>query len=77
MRFLPLYSFGMYTGPPNENPNWLYRNAGNGVPFVLKKLRASMAEFRRNSNALPWTSLVPDLETTFTTAPELRPSSAL
>ena len=36
-----------------------------------------MAELRRNSNTLPCNWLVPDLVITSTTAPELRPMSAL
>jgi len=31
---------------------------------------------RKNSNAEPWKSLVPDLVTTLTTAPPARPNSA-
>ncbi len=50
---------------------------GKVVPLGLKKLRASMAELRSNSKTLPWMSLAPDLLTTSTTAPELRPCSAL
>ena len=50
---------------------------GNAVPLGLKKLRASMAELRRNSNTLPCNWFVPDLVITSTTAPELRPMSAL
>src|SRR6266704_929084 len=57
--FLPLNSLGIETGPPRVKPYWLRRN-GFFVP-VCCHWRASIAEFRRNSYAVPWYSLPPDL----------------
>ena len=47
---LPLYSFGMKTGPLKKNPNWL-RLFGADLPVISKKLRASSLSLRRNSNS--------------------------
>ena len=43
----------------------------------VKGWRASKALSRKNSSALPWRLLVPDLVTTFTTPPRTPPYSAL
>src|SRR5271157_1718006 len=44
---------------------------------LLKKPLASRSWLRRNSNALPWSWLVPDLETKVMVPPEAWPDSAL
>src|SRR4051794_31520586 len=43
MRFLPLNTFGTYTGPPAESPYWLYTVCARGRPlrFVKKFCAAS------------------------------------
>jgi len=35
--FLPLYTFGMRTGPLKEPPQRLNRKSGRGVPALLRK----------------------------------------
>src|SRR5437868_5801258 len=61
-------------GPPILAPNWFRLKGGTER---AKKLRESNTLLRRNSYALPWKELVPDLMTAFTVAPRLRPYSAL
>ena len=64
-------------GPPTVVPNWFCPNSGRGVPErFAKNSEASMLSLRRNSNAVPWTSLVPDLVTMLTFAPAAVPNSA-
>ena len=60
-------------GPPAATPYWFCLCSGT---VAEKKLRAFSFSFRRNSQALPWISLVPDFETTFTCEPAFRPYSA-
>src|SRR5262245_14141009 len=64
-------------GPPRFAPNWLRLKGDCGSGSVLKKLRASSDWLRMKPNSSPWRSLGPDLVAMFTTAPELRPYSAL
>ncbi len=70
-------SFSLMIGPPSCPPNWLRLNGGGSLAVKVKKLRASSASFRKNSNNSPWNSLPPDLVAMLTTAPELWPFSAL
>ena len=58
-------------------PNWLRLKGGGLLEVKVKKLRASSALLRKNSNSSPWNSLVPERVATLTTAPELWPYSAL
>src|SRR5689334_14470318 len=56
--------------PPTEPPNWFHLVGGTTVfSAELKGLRAKSWNpgelLRRNSNAEPWKSLVPDLVETF------------
>src|SRR6185503_8034862 len=61
------------TGPPRCHPKSLNRKLG----FTgEKKLRASKASLRMNSNAPPCNWLPPLLVITFTDAPDWRPYSA-
>src|SRR5271169_6061754 len=62
-------------GPPNVPPNWFWWKSGFGATVNVNGL-ALRSVLRKNSYTLPWNSLVPDLVTTLTTAPELRPYSA-
>src|SRR5215813_2165236 len=65
-------------GPPIVPPNWLFFLGEIFTPFwLLKKLFELSAEFCRNSNRLPWNSLVPDLVTTFMTVFPPKPTSAV
>src|SRR5512134_1233569 len=64
-------------GPPRLAPNWWRLNGDWGWGSRLKKFRASRSWWRKNSNTSPWRSLVPDRVAMLTTAPELRPYSAL
>ncbi len=70
-------SFSLIIGPPSCPPNWLRLNGGGSVEVKVKKLRASSASFRKNSNSSPWNSLLPDRVAILTTAPALWPCSAL
>jgi hypothetical protein len=55
-------------------PNWFWFSTPRGWPVALKKkLLAFSAVFRRNSNAEPWNSLVPERVTSEMFAPPLRP----
>src|SRR5690242_17289961 len=67
-------------GPPKVAPNWFWTKFGmrRGLMSVFrwKKLRASMAELRRYSYALPWNSFEPLRVCTLTMPPEDRPNSA-
>src|ERR1700687_2000945 len=63
-------------GPPNDPPNWLLRNAFCGAGLALKKLRASSALLRKDSNNDPCKPFVPDFVTMLTIDPEFRPYSA-
>ena len=58
-------------------PNWSCSSTGLGCVVGAKKFRASSASSRWNSHPLPCQALLPDLVTTFTTDPALRPYSAL
>ena len=52
-------------------------NGGLSLPArLLKKSLVSSALLRRNSNTVPWYSLVPERVETLTTPPEKRPHSA-
>src|SRR4026208_2236885 len=57
-------------GPPIVAPNWLICDLGR---FAPRAVRIGVFEFsdssRKNSNALPCQSFVPDLVTTLITAP--------
>src|SRR5207247_181969 len=61
-------------GPPSVAPNWLNLSGGGSV--VAKKFFDWNRSLRRNSQPDPCHSFVPDLVTTLTTDPELRPNSA-
>ena len=61
---------------PSEPPNWFWRKGG-GEGVWAKKLRASSALLRRNSNIDPCSEFVPDCVTTLTCAPGRFPYSAL
>ncbi len=61
------------SGPPAAAPYWFWINWGF---WVWKKLRALRLSLRWNSQAAPWSSLVPCLLTMVTLAPGLRPLSA-
>src|ERR1019366_9130169 len=61
------------SGPPKVPPNWFWLNCGL---TVLKYPCALSTLLRKYSYTLPCHRLVPDLVTTLTTAPELRPYSA-
>src|SRR5579885_37746 len=51
---------------------------GSGTPQkIMRVVAASNRSLRRNSQALPWNWLVPDLRVAFSTAPADRPNSAL
>ena len=76
----------MKIGPPAVPPNWFRFRTPRADPGIdcpvtgstrsrSKKLRASSFSLRRNSKTEPCKLLVPDLVTTFTTAPENRPYS--
>src|SRR5262245_61292602 len=65
------------SGPPRLPPARLRLKGGGLLEVNSKKLRASSASFRRNSNSSPWNSLVPERVAMLTTAPELCPYSAL
>jgi hypothetical protein len=58
-------------------PNWLICDFGR---LALRAVRIGVLELsassRKNSNALPCHSFVPDLVTTLITAPPARPNSA-
>ena len=41
-------------GPPRFPPNWLRLKGGGSLEVKVKKLRASSASLRRNSNSSPW-----------------------
>src|SRR5882672_10765753 len=60
-------------GPPSVPPNWFNRIGGLSV---AKKLRASSASLRSDSNALPRNRLVPDRVDIVTTPPVEWPYSA-
>jgi hypothetical protein len=62
-------------GPPTVPPNWFRWKSG--FSSTSKKLRASMASLRWNSNALPDNWFEPDFVSTFTWPPEFLPNSAL
>src|SRR5262249_36671891 len=62
-------------GPPAVPPNWFWINCG--FSEGAKKFRALSFWFRRNSQALPCSRLVPDRVITLKIAPALRPYSAL
>src|SRR6266487_7203620 len=71
-------------GPPRAPPNWFglkgfftFLAPEVGLIYWLKKLRASSFSLRRNSNASPWNSFVPERVAMFTIEPALRPYSAL
>src|SRR3954469_25659559 len=64
-------------GPPRFAPNWLRLKGGGSLEVKVKKLRASSALLRRNSNASPWNWLAPERVARLSTAPELCPYSAL
>src|SRR5262245_25475681 len=70
-------------GPPKTPPNWFLRKGGRSAlpsPSLSSKSKIvleSSALFRRNSNKLPCSSLVPLRVTAETTAPVARPYSAL
>src|ERR1700691_5424788 len=64
-------------GPPTEKPSWLLRSSVDGEPGGVNQSLAASDSFRVKKYAEPWKLLVPDLITTFSTPPELRPSSAL
>ena len=66
----------MIIGPPNVAPYWFWMNSGLPPPAGWKYGVASSAEFRRNSNTLPWKALVPDFMVTLTTPPAACPNSA-
>ena len=67
----------MAIGPPSEAPNWFCFSFGLACVDGAKKFRACSASLRLNSQAPPCHSLLPDLVTTLTTEPALRPYSAL
>src|SRR5437879_5353750 len=62
-------------GPPMPPPNVLRRKGG--MVAGSKKLRASIALFRSDSNASPLKVFVPDLLTELKTPPMVRPYWAL
>src|SRR5579864_1904744 len=64
-------------GPPRLPPNWLRLKGGGLGDVKSKKLRASTASLRRNSNSSPWNLLVPERDAMLRMAPELCPYSAL
>src|SRR6266516_2551951 len=70
----PLYrpqGVGKITGPPTVRPYWFWRKAGFFCFAKLsKKFAASNLSFRRNSQRSPCISLLPDLVTTLTLAPD-------
>ena len=53
-----------------------FHEGGFGRFAGSKKFLASSFSFRRNSNSVPWSSLVPDFVVTLTTPPMARPYSA-
>src|SRR5580698_380477 len=69
--------FSRRKGPPTDPPNWLYRSGVLGWPVALeKKFAASKSSLRKNSNADPCHSLVPDFVSRLTTPPATLPYSA-
>ena len=61
-------------GPPTEPPYWFMCSGAIFAPERFeKKLLAFNALLRRNSKALPWKLLVPDLVTVVIIPPPLRP----
>ena len=64
-----LVSMNVRTGPPAAKPAWFCLVVGRRG---WKKLRALSFSLRRNSQALPWSWLVPLLIWTFTAAPPAR-----
>src|SRR5260370_42078019 len=77
VRFLPLYTLGTVTGPPSVNPKSFCRKGAFRAPtaFCAHELALNMSLYMY-SDALPWHVLVPDLVTSGTNPPELRPISA-
>ena len=64
-------------GAPAEPPKTLISSGAMGtLARLLKKELAAVSVPRRYSYAEPWNSLVPDLVTRATSAPEPRPTSA-
>src|SRR5262249_5694638 len=64
-------------GPPKLAPNWFRLKGGGWLEVKVKKLRASSASLRRNSNKSPWKSFAPERVAILTMAPALCPYSAL
>ena len=64
------------TGPPSTPPNWFRRYSGVIGFADANRLRAFSASWRRNSNAVPCTTLLPAFVVRFTTPPLNRPNSA-
>src|SRR6516165_5697742 len=62
VRFLPLYTLGIITGPLREPPGLVRLRLARGCPAALaKNWLASTAAVSLSKNALPWKRLVPDL----------------
>src|SRR5512133_3833649 len=77
VRFRPLYSFGIHTGPPNVPPNSLRCNGGRGVLFRrLLQVFASRLLLRRNSKSVKCAAFVPERVDTLITPPPVLPYSA-
>jgi hypothetical protein len=63
-------------GPPRLAPNWFWLSSGLGWFWGAKWLRELSPSLRLNSQAAPRQTLLPDLVTTLTIEPALRPYSA-
>jgi hypothetical protein len=68
------------SGPPSVTPYCARVNGGfsSGSPLMIgaNGLRDWIDLWRMKPKRLPWSSFVPDLVTTLTTPPEVRPNSA-
>lgn len=67
-----LYSriFRSVSGPPSTPPNWFILKVGFALPArLVNQLFAPNTELRMNSNAVPWSSLLPDFVLTLMAPP--------